>query len=62
MSPEQGLLVMEFVSEQDGGSVIAGSLGAPAWLLQTAASYTSDSDTFLYIVIYNGTLATSMTP
>lgn len=27
---KQDLLVMEFVSEQDGGSVIAGSLGAVA--------------------------------
>lgn len=26
----QGLLVMDFVSEQDGDSVIAGSLGAAA--------------------------------
>lgn len=26
MSPEQGLLVTEFVSEQDGGSMMAGSL------------------------------------
>lgn len=32
MSPEQDLLVMEFVSEQD-----AGSLGAAGQLLQTAA-------------------------
>lgn len=59
---KQGLLVMEFVSERDGGSEIAGSLGAVAWLLQTAVSHTSGSDTLLHTLLHDGTPATSMTP
>lgn len=61
MSPEQGLLVLEFVGEQDGGAVIAGGLGAAAQLLQTAAPHTSGSDTLLHILIHDGTLAKPMT-
>ena len=62
MSPEQGLLVMEFVGEQDGGPVIAGGLAAASQLLQTAASHTSRSDTLLHILICDRTPAIFMTP
>lgn len=62
MSLEQGLLVMESASEQDGGSVIVGGLGAAAQLLQTAASLTRGSDTLLHILICDERPATSLTP
>lgn len=62
MSLEQGLLVMEFVGEQDGGPVIAGDLAAASQLLQTAASHTSRSNTLLHILICDRTPAITMTP
>lgn len=57
MSPEQGLLVTEFVSEQDGGSVMASSL-----VIANSCFLYKHSDTLLHPLIYEGTLATSMIP